>query len=60
MQYKKYKTFNATKFLHKLDQKLLKGDMYKNKKDMSSTFTKTLRGVLDKHAPLKSIIKVKL
>ena len=34
--------------------------MNKNKKDMSSTFTKTLRGVLDKHAPLKSIIKVKL
>ena len=54
MQYKKYKTFNATNFLHELDQKLLKGNMYKNKKDMFSTFTNSFQGVLNKQPPLKS------
>ena len=47
MQYRKYKTFNESSFLHELDQELLKGDTYKNNRDMFSTFTETLR-VLDK------------
>ena len=37
-----------------MDQKLLKGDMYKNNRNMLSTFTETFRRVLDKHAPLKT------
>ena len=54
IQYRKYKTFNESSFLHELDQELLKGDMYKNNRDMFSTFTETFRRVLDKHAPLKT------
>ena len=54
VQYRKYKTFNESSFLHELDQELLKGDMYKNNRDMFSTFTETFRRVLDKHAPLKT------
>ena len=48
IQYRKYKTFNESSFLHELDQELLKGDMYKNNRDMFSTFTETFRRVLDK------------
>ena len=47
MQYRKYKTFNESSFLHELDQERLKGDMYKNNKDMFSTFTETFRRVFD-------------
>ena len=54
IQYRKYKTFNESSFLHELDQELLKGDMYKNNRDMFSAFTETFRRVLDKHAPLKT------
>ena len=53
LQYRKYKTFNESSFLHEMDQELLKGGMYKNNGDMFSTFTETFRRVLDKHAPLK-------
>ena len=53
IQYRKYKTFNESSFLHELDQELLKGDMYKNNRDMFSKFTETFRRVLDKHVPLK-------
>ena len=54
IQYRKYKTFKESSFLHELDQELLKGDMYKNNRDMFSSFTETFRRVLDKHAPLKT------
>ena len=54
IQYRKYKTFKESPFLYELDQELLKGDMYKNNRDMFSTFTETFRRVLDKHAPLKT------
>ena len=54
MQYRKHKTFNESSFFYELDQELLKGDMYKNNRDMFSTFTETFRRVLDKHAPLKT------
>ena len=54
IQYRKYKTFKESSFLYELDQELLKGDMYKNNRDMFSTFTETFRRVLDKHAPLKT------
>ena len=54
IQYRKYKTFKESSFLHELDQELLKGDMYKNNIDMFSSFTETFRRVLDKHAPLKT------
>ena len=40
--------------MHELDQELLKGDMYKNNRDMLSTFTETLRRVLDKNRQLKT------
>ena len=48
IQYKKYKTFKESS-----ERELLKGDMYKNNRDIFSTFTETFRRVLDKHAPLK-------
>ena len=32
----------------------MKGDTYKNKRDMFSNYTETFRRVLDKHAPLKT------
>ena len=52
-EYRNYKNFNETVFLHDLDQELLKGEMYKSNNEMYSTFTKVFRIVLDKHAPLK-------
>ena len=53
IEYRNYKNFNETIFLHDLDQELLKGEMYKSNNEMYSTFTKIFRLVLDKHAPLK-------
>ena len=53
IEYRNYKNFNETIFLHDLDQELLKGEMYKSNNEMYSTFTKVFRLVLDKHAPLK-------
>ena len=50
----KYKTFKEFPFLYELDQELLKGDMYKNNRNIFSTFTETFRRVLDKHAPLET------
>ena len=54
IQYWKYKTFNESSFLHELDQELLKGDMYEKNRDMFSTFTESLRRVLNKHLPFKT------
>ena len=53
IEYRNYKKFNETVFLHDLDQELLKGEMYKSNNEMYSTFTKVFKIVLDKHAPLK-------
>ena len=53
IEYRNYKTFNETVFLHDLDQELLKGGMYKSNNEMYSTLTKVFRLVLDKHAHLK-------
>ena len=53
IEYRNYKNFNETIFLHDLDQELLKGEMYKSNNQMYSIFTKVFRLVLDKHAPLK-------
>ena len=54
IEYRNYKNFNETVFLHDLDQELLKGEMYKSNNEMYSTFTKVFRLVLDKHAPPKA------
>ena len=40
VEYKKYKTFNKNKFLHDLDQELLKGAIYQNNEEMYSIFTR--------------------
>ena len=53
IEYRNYKNFNETVFLHDLDQELLKGEMYKSNNEIYSTFTKVFRLVLDKHATLK-------
>ena len=52
-EFRNYKNFNETVFLHDFDQELLKGEMCKSNNEMCSTFTKAFRLVLDKHAPLK-------
>ena len=43
IEYRNYKNFNDTVFLHDLDQELLKGGMYKSNNEMYSTFTKAFR-----------------
>ena len=48
-----YKTFNKSKFLHDLDEELLKGAIYQNNKEMYSIFRRIFQNVLNKHAPLK-------
>ena len=53
IEYRNYKNFNETVFLHDLDQELLKGEMYKSNNEIYSTFTKVFRLALDKHALLK-------
>ena len=53
IEYRKYKTFGKSKFLHELDQKLLKGAVYQNNKEMYSIFRRIFQNVLNKHAPLK-------
>ena len=39
----KNKTFNESSFLHELDQEPLKGNMYKNNRDVFSTVAETFR-----------------
>ena len=58
IEYRNFKIFNETVFLHYLDQELLKGEMYKRNNKMYSTFTKVFRLVLDKYAPPK-VIKIR-
>ena len=53
IEYRNYRNFNETIFLHDLDQELLKDEMYKSNNEMYSSFTKVFRLVLDKDAPLK-------
>ena len=53
IEYKNYKNFDQTVFLHDLDHELLKGEMYKSNNEMYSTYTKVFRLVLDKNASLK-------
>ena len=53
IEYRNYKNFNETVFLHDLDQELLQGEMCKSNNEMYSTFTKVFRLVLGKHPPLK-------
>ena len=53
IEYRNYRNFNGTIFLHDLDQELLKDEMYKSNNEMYSSFTKVFRLVLDKDAPLK-------
>ena len=53
IEYRKYKTFDKSKYLHDLDQELLKGAMYQNNEEMYSNFTRIFQNVINKHAPLK-------
>ena len=50
---RKYKTFDKIKFLHDLDQELLKGAIYQSNEEMYSSFTRIFQNVLNKHTPLK-------
>ena len=53
IEYRKNKTFDKSKFLHGLDQELLKGSVYQNDEEMYSNFKRIFQNVLNKHAPLK-------
>ena len=53
IEYRKYKTFDKSKFLHDFDQELLKGAIYQNNEEMYSSFTTIFQNVLNKYAPLK-------
>ena len=53
IEYRNYKNFNETVFLHELDQELPKSEMCKSNNEMYSTFTKVFRLEPDKHASLK-------
>ena len=48
--YNSHKTFNKQNFVHELDQKLIKGDIYKTD-DSYSKLTEIFSEVLEKHAP---------
>ena len=52
-EYRKYKVLHKKKFLHDLDQELLKGAIYQNNEEMYSIFTRIFQNVLNKYAPLK-------
>ena len=53
IEYRKHKTFDKSKFLHDLDQELLKDEIYENNEEMYSIFTRIFQNVLNKNAPLK-------
>ena len=55
IRYRSYKNFNIQSFLHKLDQKLIKEDIYKEC-DSYSKLTEIFSEVLQKHAPAKSML----
>ena len=48
-----HKTFNKNKFLHELDQELLKGAIYQNNEEIYSMCIRIFQNVLNKHVPLK-------
>ena len=48
IEYRKYKTFDKNKYLHDLDQELLKGAIYQNNEEMYSIFTRIFQNVLNK------------
>ena len=52
-EYRNYKNFNENNFLHKLDQELSKGSLFKEKHHQYGVFTNIFRIVLDKYAPIK-------
>ena len=52
IEYRKYKASYKNKFLHDLDQELLKGAIYQNNEEMYSSFSRIFQNVLNKHAPL--------
>ena len=49
----KYQTFDKNKFLHDLDQELLKGAIYQNNEEIYLIFTRIFQNVLNRHAPLR-------
>lgn len=51
--YRDYKKFNEHKFLHELDQEMIKGEFYKNETNIYEDFSSVFKRVADKHAPLK-------
>ena len=44
--------FDETKFLHDLDQEMIKGSFYRHE-EVFAVFPSVFRDVLDRHAPLK-------
>lgn len=55
IRYRPYKIFNKQSFVHELDQKLIKEDIYKEY-DSYSTLIEIFSEVLQKHAPTKSML----
>ena len=53
IEYRKYKTFDNSKFLYDLVQEPLKGTIYGNNERMYSNFTRIFQNALNKHATLK-------
>ena len=53
IEYRKYKTSDKSKFLHDLDQELLKRAIYRNNEEIYSIFKIIFQKVLNKHALLK-------
>ena len=52
IRYRSYKNFNKQNFVHELDQRLIRGDIYKTD-DSYSKLTEIISEVLEKHAPMK-------
>ena len=50
--YRDYKMFDEAKFLHDLDQEMIKGSFYRHE-EAFAVFPSVFRGVADRHAPLK-------
>ena len=50
--YRDYKMFDEAKFLHDLDQEMIKGSFYQHE-EAFAVFSSVFRDVVDRHAPLK-------
>ena len=50
--YRDYKIFDEAKFLHGLDQEIIKGSFYQHE-EAFPVFSSVFREVVDRHAPLK-------